>query len=236
MNNAKIIFLYFFLLAGGMWHLLGMFQELMRILAGPLLIGLAIWLLLEYLPGDEPKSERRSARISLLQNWRRQSRLVLWFLLVVVLSFSVEWLGVKTGLIFGEYDYGDTLQPLIFGIPLAIGFAWAGMILASVAVVQRFHPGISGRGDGYFAFWVSLVMVLFDMAMEPAAIRLTYWTWAGGEVPLQNYLGWFVTSFILVLAGRWLQLLRKPLPALAFHAFWAQLGYFVLVIMAKSNS
>ncbi|MCB0294541.1 MAG: carotenoid biosynthesis protein, partial [Calditrichaeota bacterium] len=169
---AKIIFLYFFLLAGGMWHLLGMFQELMRILAGPLLIGLAIWLLLEYLPGDEPKSERRSARISLLQNWRRQSRLVLWFLLVVVISFSVEWMGVQTGLIFGEYAYGDTLQPLVFGIPLAIGFAWAGMILASVAVVQRFYPGISGRGDGYFAFWVSLVMVLFDMAMEPAAIRL----------------------------------------------------------------
>jgi putative membrane protein len=39
-----------------------------------------------------------------------------------------------------------------------------------------------------------LLTVAFDWIMEPVAIRLDYWTWAGGDIPLQNYLAWFLIA------------------------------------------
>lgn len=40
----------------------------------------------------------------------------------------------------------------------------------------------------------SLLMVLYDLFLEPAAIRLDMWSWEGGRVPVRNYLAWFVFS------------------------------------------
>ena len=47
-EKIKIGAVYFFLIAGGAWHILDVFQFLMSVMAGPLLIGLAIWLFFEY--------------------------------------------------------------------------------------------------------------------------------------------------------------------------------------------
>jgi putative membrane protein len=46
------------------------------------------------------------------------------------------------------------------------------------------------------------MMVVYDFALEPAAIRLDMWNWDGGAVPLQNYLARFViAAAINYLAG-----------------------------------
>jgi len=49
----------------------------------------------------------------------------------------------------------------------------------------------------YFAG--STLMVLYDIALEPVAIRLDMWSWRGEAVPLQNYAGWFLASLILFI-------------------------------------
>ena len=48
--------------------------------------------------------------------------------------------------------------------------------------------------------------------LEPVAIRLDMWSWAGGNPPLQNYIAWFVVSFPLVmLLGKYTKGSENPL-------------------------
>ncbi len=213
-------FLYFFLVAGGTWHVLGWFQTLMRWLAAPLLIGLAL-LVLWFVSRSEDESKIPTDRM----------RLHGWAIFVLIVSFIIEWIGVRTGRIFGHYHYGEILQPMLYGVPLAIGFAWLCMLLTSVAVFQRLSPKALQSNAVTFASGAAVFMVLFDFIMEPAATVLNYWNWKDGLIPVQNYIAWYVISFLFVIFGRSLGLFRKKLPLIAFHAYFAQLIYFALVIL-----
>lgn len=164
----------------------------------------------------------------LKQFLKKSKKFWIWSVLITVLSFGIEWAGVKTGVIFGEYVYGETLLPQLFGVPVAIGFAWLCMLLCTVAVLQRAIPRFANTNIVLASSAIAAVMVLFDFAMEPAAMALGYWNWAGDVVPYQNYLGWFVISFLFSIVGLELKLFREKLPPLAVHAFFAQLIYFAM--------
>lgn len=216
-HRIPIVALYFFLLAGGLWHVLGVFQTLMRILAAPLLIALSLITFI--------------VTFKILPDQKVRLRLLAWSILVIITSFLIEWLGVKSGKIFGHYAYGETLLPILFGVPIAIGFAWLCMLLTSTAVVQRLLPKFSSYHFIIQAISISLLMVLFDLVMEPAAMKLGYWTWLGGSIPIQNFLAWFGISLIFALIAVAMGLFKAKLPAIAFHAYFAQLIYFGLVIL-----
>jgi putative membrane protein len=117
-------------------------------------------------------------------------------------------------------------------VPLAIGFAWLGMIVSSAALSQRLLSSrLAGNPHG-MALAIALLMVIFDFFMEPAAMRLGYWSWRDGVVPLQNYLAWFVLGYVFSYIGLRLGLFRQRQPALAMHAYFAQLVYFIMVMLA----
>ncbi len=210
----KIVGLYVFLLAGGLWHLLGVLQNTMQLLAAPLLIALCLLLCFEQVR-ELP-----------------QRRFLFWCILVCGSGFFIELLGVKTGVIFGAYFYGPTLQPQLWGIPLAIGFAWLTMLLSSAAVAQYLLPPRFFARPFAAALLIAVLMVTFDLFMEPAATKLHYWTWESGKIPGQNYLAWFAFGFILSYIGLRLSLFKQKSSPLAIHAYVAQLGYFVLVSLS----
>lgn len=216
-HRISIAALYFFLLAGGLWHVLGVFQTLMRILAAPLLIALSLIAF--------------AVTFKILLDQKVRLGLLAWSILVIIASFLIEWLGVKSGKIFGHYAYGETLQPILFGVPIAIGFAWLCMLLTSTAVVQRLLPKLSSYHFIIQAISISLLMVLFDLVMEPAAMKLGYWIWLDGSIPIQNFIAWFGISLIFALIAVAMSLFKAKLPAIAFHAYFAQLIYFGLVIL-----
>jgi putative membrane protein len=209
--------LYFFLFAGGLWHVLGVFQMLMRILAAPLLIALSIIVF--------------AVTFRILKDKKIRLLFIAWAILVIVGSFVIEWFGVRTGKIFGLYFYGEALQPILSGVPIAIGFAWLCILLTSVAVVQRILQKFSNYHFIIQAISISLLMVLFDIVMEPAAMKLSYWTWLGDSIPIQNFIAWFVISLLFGLIGLPLNLFKEKLPAVVFHAYFAQLIYFGMVIL-----
>ena len=214
MNKLKIGVLYLLLGAGGLWHVLGVFQEVMRVLASPIMLGLGIWLFWECCR-IYPRHER--AKFTIVS------------IAVIIVSFGIEWLGVRTGQIFGSYVYGQTLRPSIDGVPISIGCAWFVMLVASAAVVQIIAPQSITRNHFRFSCLVALLMVCFDLFMEPAAMKLGYWTWVNSRVPLQNYVAWFGLSFIFGMVGSQVGVFRRPLPRIAFHCYFAQLVYFGLV-------
>lgn len=216
-HRIPIAALYFFLFAGGLWHVLGVFQTLMRILAAPLLIALSLIAV--------------AVTFKIFTDQKTRLRLLFWSILVILASFLIEWLGVKSGKIFGHYAYGETLQPILFGVPIAIGFAWLCMLLTSTAVVQRILPKFSNYHFIIQAISISLLMVLFDLVMEPAAMKLGYWTWLEGSIPIQNFIAWFGISLLFAMIGLRMKLFQLRLPAIVFHAYFAQLIYFGLVIL-----
>ena len=222
MDKLKIVVLYLLLGAGGLWHVFGVFQDVMRALAAPMMFGLAVLLFWE------------CWRIHPQQiKWK----FLLWSIGVVVCSFGIEWIGVRTGLIFGAYTYGQTLRPTIDGVPLCIGCAWFVMLVSSAAVFQRIAVKFVVTSSIKMALCVALLMVCFDLFMEPAAEILGYWMWEDNRIPLQNYLAWFVLSFIFAMVGIKLCLFSVSLsskelgilPQIAFHCYFAQLIYFGLV-------
>ncbi len=213
-EKIKIFLLYFFLIAGGLWQILGFFTETMKILASPIIIVISVLCFWESLEFQNSKS-----------------KFINWSILVVTLSFLVEFVGVKSGLIFGAYDYGEILQPQISNVPIAIGFAWLLMLLSSVAIWQKLNEKLKIKNIFLISIFVSVLMVIFDFFMEPAAIKLNYWTWEAVSVPFQNYLAWFLISYFFLILGFYFKIFEKEQSRFVFHTFFAQLIYFGMVIL-----
>ncbi len=208
-ERIQIFLLYLVFIAGGLWHLLCMFQLIMKWMAAPLLIFVSLLIFIGIYK----------------QNPEIQNKYTIWWILVFIFSIIVEAIGVKTGMIFGQYQYGDVLYPKILGVPLAIGFAWTLILLSSLAVVRS----IKINRSLLLLFVVPLFMVLFDFLMEPAATVLDYWAWRGNTIPVLNYIAWYFISLVFVCGGTFFGLFRLKLPAFVKHVYWSQFIYFIIV-------
>lgn len=120
-----------------------------------------------------------------------QSFLVL-SLVVFLIGFSVEAVGVNTGLLFGNYEYGNPFGFKVFETPVMIGVNWLFLALSTYGIVQRFTKK---------AIWLitlpPLLMVGLDVLVEPIAIKLNFWNWENDIIPLQNYVMWYITSLVI---------------------------------------
>lgn len=131
------------------------------------------------------------------------SRRTFFFLgLCYIAGFGAELLGVQTGLLFGEYEYGRVLGPKLWGTPLMIGVNW--MLLAYSAGVATNH--LLPQTHWFVkAAMASAIMVLLDLFIEPVAIEYGFWEWSDGNPPLQNYIGWYLVALPLLSAFMLLQ-------------------------------
>lgn len=116
-------------------------------------------------------------------------------LLAFTVGFLVEVAGVATGLIFGEYAYGDTLGIKIAEVPLVIGTNWLMLSYVCGSVTNRLSVPVWAK-----VLLASSLMTLLDFLIEPVAMRLDFWQWEGGIVPWQNYVAWFGVSALLFSA------------------------------------
>ena len=70
----------------------------------------------------------------------------------------------------------------------------------------------------------STAMVALDLLIEPVAIRLDFWTWAQGDVPVQNYLAWGGVSAVFFTLFFTLPVKREN--PLARYVLLAQVLFF----------
>jgi putative membrane protein len=151
------------------------------------------------------------------------SRFWLVSALIFLLGFFSEVIGVGTGLVFGSYQYGDTLGIKIFHTPLMIGINWLLLVYCSSYIAGRFVDSL------YFRSIVSAaLMVVYDFALEPSAIYLDMWSWEGNAVPLQNYLAWGIIAFGLnYLAGAFRFTAKEN--KMVIPVFFIQLVFFIVL-------
>jgi putative membrane protein len=134
----------------------------------------------------------------------------LFALICYATGLLTEIIGVNTGLLFGDYQYGQVLGPQLASVPLVIGINWfivqycCGHTL--LALIDRLLPDIPARMKSWsLVVDGAILAVVFDWLIEPVAVKLGYWTWNGGEIPSFNYLSWLVISLLLMLVFRRLQ-------------------------------
>lgn len=111
-----------------------------------------------------------------------------------VFGFGSELIGVHTGLLFGNYTYGSNLGPKLFAVPLIIGINWGVLSVTSASLTESFKIN-----NFIKATLNSLIMVLFDFLMEPVAMKSDFWAWQNDDIPIYNFICWFLISLILQL-------------------------------------
>jgi putative membrane protein len=124
--------------------------------------------------------------------------------MVAVAAWFLEVQGVRTGLIFGEYTYGKTLGFQLLKVPITIGLNWLVLLLATNALVEEWN--IVGKVSK--AAIGAGLMTALDFLIEPVAVHFDFWTWAGIQVPAQNFVAWWMASFLFHLAYQ-----NTPFPA-----------------------
>ena len=121
-------------------------------------------------------------------------RLLLFISGVFLCGFLVEVLGVKTGKIFGSYYYGTTLGFKVATVPLLMGVNWVILIYSMGQMIKSFKI----RNGIIASLLGGLLLITFDYFLEPVAMKFDYWHWDWHEIPLQNYIAWFIVSVILL--------------------------------------
>lgn len=148
-------------------------------------------------------------------NWRAALTL---FVITFGITLAFESIGVATGSIYGPYYYSHKLGPLFLGlVPYAIPMAWFMMIYPSLIIAEHVSPCPPGLKRGLsVAIIGAIVMTAWDVVMDPMMVRGGHWVWeAGGPyfgIPLQNYLGWLLTAFVVFFVN-WLVAQRRGVPA-----------------------
>ena len=157
---------------------------------------------------------------------RRSVLFLLWGSLV---GAAAELLGTQTGFPFGAYAYSDLLGAKIAGhVPWFIPPSWYAMSLVSYDLAGRLQLSRWGQIGAAAVF-----MVLWDVALDPAMTAgahsgWSFWAYPGGGVffgmPLVNWLGWLVTSVVIMWGY------DRLLGGLDHAARWAPLLYAVNVL------
>jgi putative membrane protein len=112
------------------------------------------------------------------------------FFSIAILGFIIEVVGVKTGLIFGKYSYGDGLGYKFLNVPLVISINWAMLICAGIIVVSRIFTN-----KIIVLVLAALLVTGIDLIIEQVAPKLDFWQFEGGLPDLQNYLSWIGVAF-----------------------------------------
>ncbi len=159
-------------------------------------------------------------------NHKKWSPVAVWSILVVgVLGFLAEVAGVQTGAIFGEYAYGKALGFKLFDVPLVIALNWAMLCYFSV-----YTFGIWIKSWWLNAIVAAASLVALDVIIEPVAIKLDFWNWSAAEIPLQNFVAWFVLA---IFFNTLIALAKKDSEnKIAPYLFLIQLIFFTILRLA----
>jgi len=129
------------------------------------------------------------------KEWREASFLVIFGSLV---GFISEFVGLNFGVPFGRYRYLKFSNATLFNVPVPIILAWGAYLytsyLAAIALT---------RDKWRRLILASLLMVLLDLAIDPAMVSAGFWEWFDTGpwfgIPVLNFVGWFTVSFVACL-------------------------------------
>lgn len=149
--------------------------------------------------------------------------IIVFFVLIFIVTFTAEYLGVHTGQIFGNYFYNTQNNgPVIGGVPPLVMLTYFSLGYG-VYLVSRILLGDYGVIKGAKILAISaiggMLMTLSDLASDPVNSTINHvYTWVNGGpffgVPYLNFVGWFFETAIFfglvsLVLGYWLKAPRS---------------------------
>ncbi|MBL0145267.1 MAG: carotenoid biosynthesis protein [Chitinophagaceae bacterium] len=176
----------------------------------------------------------------ILYTQKQKNKYFYFFIFTTAIAgIFVEVIGVNTALLFGEYVYGNVLGVKLNNVPLIIGINWiiiiycCGVSMQTVMLkvinsiaLQSGHPPRAVKALSVIIDGATLA-VFFDWIMEPVAIKLGYWQWNADEIPVYNYICWFIISALLLTIFHFGNFNKKN--KFAIHLLLIQLMFFLLL-------
>lgn len=151
---------------------------------------------------------------------------VVAFSICFLTGMSVEWIGVHSGYLFGDYYYGINMGPKLDGIPYLIGLNWAVLTLITHQLSRSINTSVYVTP----AMGASL-MVFIDFFLEQICDVAGFWHFNGGAGWF-NYLCWWVIAYILHLCLHALKI--KGDRAISLHLYLVQLVFAAILWMIIS--
>lgn len=145
----------------------------------------------------------------------------LLFLAFMIIGIVVEWIGVHTGNLFGDYYYGKNFGPKIDGIPLLIGVNWALLTFTTHVIAKNIFksfPAIVITG--------AVLMVGMDFFLEQICDLAGFWHFNGGAGWF-NYICWFIIAALLHAVSLFFKLDGNKF--ISYHLYGVQL-FFTIVL------
>jgi uncharacterized membrane protein len=169
--------------------------------------------------------------------------------IIAFISSGIFALGVLTALPFGPFRIGPNFGPVVFDcLPFAIPGLWIFLVLSARGVarlaLRRF------RFAANYGLWVigaTLLLLLgFAVAFEPVASQVKqYWTWQATkttwkwyEAPWATFLGWILTSLLIVAFATPPLIQKKPGRQTADYfplATWIMLVSWVVLVLTRHS-
>jgi putative membrane protein len=123
--------------------------------------------------------------------------------LVTLYAYGIEYVGTMTGFPYGEFSYGVSIGPMVGQVPVGLVIFFVPLLINSYLLYVLFTE----RRGFLMLTGVAGLLVVFDLILDPAAVALGFWSYAGDPVfygvPLSNFAGWMmsatITTTILVL-------------------------------------
>lgn len=138
------------------------------------------------------------------------------FVGICVGGFVLEAVGVNTGLLFGNYEYGAELGWKALGVPVVLGFNWYCVVALGAHMVRYIAQE---RPLWLKAIWAGAIATLLDFLIEPVAMHYDFWDWEGHIIPVFNYICWWI--FATLFAAGYLYLVQGGnRTALALLGIW----------------
>ncbi|GDX63034.1 hypothetical protein LBMAG34_5680 [Candidatus Saccharibacteria bacterium] len=139
-----------------------------------------------------------------------KKNIAIFFVVVCIVTFIAEYLGINTGRLFGEYYYNSVGNgPLLGGVPPLLMLTYFSITYGTYWVI-RILLGDFGVIRGIKILWLSilggLIATLTDLAADPvnSTVNQVYiWTKGGifFGVPYENFTGWLLEiaiAFVII--------------------------------------
>lgn len=167
--------------------------------------------------------------------WLGWNDAIVLFFVLGVLALVIETSAIITGFPYGHFGYSELLGYKLFGYaPWTIFLAWTPLAIAAYAIAVRLSDHVVVR-----IVSTAVYLVVFDLVLDPGAVKLGFWRYEGGGefygVPLSNFVGWLFSGAIAAVVLEIFSRVKKPLlPAPAqlissaffIIVFWTAIAFF----------
>ena len=170
-----------------------------------------------------------------LRRWLGRRDALITFAALGFLALLIEISAITTGFPYGHFGYSEHLGFMLFGVvPWTVAFAWPPLLLAGYSIAAQLL-----RNAGARVAATTVILVLFDLVLDPGAVHLGFWRYVDGGtyygVPVSNFTGWLISGavgaiLLELFVSRFRPLLPVPIQlsssAFLIIFFWTFLAAF----------